>query len=154
MGIMDISSYKSLWRGYEYFKDKKVRKVHEMSPQVFNAEVLNAEYDVYHVQLNIKHPRKSTCTCPYASGRMIICKHKIAVFFTVFPDEAKAYMQEVEAYEKEEEKRYQAHLKYMEEQYQEVKKYVNQLTLEELRERLIEYMLSETNHEDDAFFDF
>ena len=85
---------------------------------------------------------------------MIICKHKTAVFFTVFPNEAKAYMREVEAYEKEEERRYEAHLKYMEEQYQEVKKYVNQLTIEELRERLIEYMLSETNNEHDDFFDF
>ena len=26
MGIMDISSYKSLWRGYEYFKVKKSEK--------------------------------------------------------------------------------------------------------------------------------
>lgn len=63
-----------------------------MSPQVFNAEVLNAENDVYHAQLNIKHPRKSIGTSPYAFGRMIICRRKIAVFFTVYLDEAKAYI--------------------------------------------------------------
>ncbi|NMB97839.1 MAG: hypothetical protein GYA02_14710 [Clostridiaceae bacterium] len=39
--------------------------------------------------INIVHPRKSKCNCPHADGRRVICKHMIALYFTVFPKEAK-----------------------------------------------------------------
>lgn len=35
---------------------------------------------------------------------MIICKHKIATYFTIFPEEARAYIEEVEAFEEESKK--------------------------------------------------
>lgn len=91
---------------------------------------------LYHVLIDIEHPRKSKCTCPFADGRRVICKHMVATYFTVFPEEAKRVIEEAEEYEKEEEQHQQ-------EEYQEIEKYVNSLTLNELRERLILYMIEE-----------
>lgn len=44
----------------------------------------------YYVRIDVKHIRKSTCDCPYAKDRSI-CKHMIALYFSVFPDEADDY---------------------------------------------------------------
>ena len=38
------------------------------------------EYNVY---LNLEKPRKSTCNCPLANGKRIICKHIVATYFSV-----------------------------------------------------------------------
>ena len=89
MGIKDITSYKSLWRGYEYYEAKRVIKIKSINEIEFDAQVSNHENRVYDVHLNIKHPRKSTCNCPHAEGRVVVCKHKIAVYFSIFPEEAK-----------------------------------------------------------------
>ena len=32
----------------------------------------------YSVYLNVSHPRKSSCNCPLANGKKIICKHIVA----------------------------------------------------------------------------
>lgn len=83
MSILSIASNASAWRGYEYYKGKK-----------------------------------------------IVCKHKIALFFTVFPKEADRYISEIEEYEREEEEREH-------ERYDQIVKYVKSLSKEELRIALI-----------------
>ena len=45
--------------------------------------------------VNLAHPRKSSCTCPHAAGRQLVCKHMVAVYFTAFPQEAKQYIEEI-----------------------------------------------------------
>ncbi len=80
--------------------------------------------------IDAEHPRNSTCNCPYADGKKIVCKHKIALFFTVFPKEADRYIAEIEKYEREEEEREQ-------ERYDQIVKYVNSLSKEELGIALI-----------------
>lgn len=148
MNILTLSSNKSLWKGYQYYVDNLVSHINRINDTEFNAEVSNGEGKIYQVHLDITHPRKSTCNCPYADGRMIICKHKIATYFTIFPEEARAYIEEVEAYEEESEKRYQAYLKEQEKHFQEIKNYVYHLSKQELREQLINCLISEEDLDD------
>jgi len=72
----------------------------------------------------------TTKNCPHAKGKKIVCKHKVALFFTVFPKEADGYITEIEEYEREEEEREQ-------ERYDQIVKYVKSLSKEELRIALI-----------------
>lgn len=148
MSILTLSSNRSLWRGYQYYVDNLVSHINKINDTEFNAEVSNGEDKIYQVHLDITHPRKSTCNCPYADGRMIICKHKIATYFTIFPEEARAYIEEIEAYEEESEKRYQAYLKEQEKHFQEIKNYVYHLSKQELREQLINCLISEEDFDD------
>ena len=57
----------------------------------------------YRTIIDVLHPRKSQCNCPFADGRRVICKHMVALLFTELPNEAEAYMLEIEESEKEEE---------------------------------------------------
>ncbi len=129
MSLLSIASNTSAWRGYEYYKEKKVISWKQTSLSVFEGEVIGSDMP-YHVIIDTEHPKKSTCDCPHAEGKRIICKHKVALFFTVFPEEADKYMAEIEEYEREEEKREQEH-------YEQIVKYVKSLSKEELRVALI-----------------
>ena len=62
--------------------------------------------------------------------KKIVCKHKVALFFTAFPKEADSYIAEVEEYEREEEEREL-------ERYEQIVKYVKKLSKEELGTELI-----------------
>ena len=44
--------------------------------------------------------KKIKVHCPHADGRRVICKHMIALYFTVFPKEAKNFITEAQEYEK------------------------------------------------------
>ena len=48
----------------------------------------------YHVKIDTEHPKKSTCDCAFAHGRRVICKHMVALYFTLYPDEAQAFERE------------------------------------------------------------
>ncbi len=86
--------------------------------------------------IDIEHPKKSTCNCPHAEGKKIVCKHKVALFFTVFPKEADGYIAEIEESEREEEE-------WEQERYDQIVEYVNSLSKEELRNALINALLEE-----------
>lgn len=66
----------------------------------------NDENKIYNIHLDLNHPRKSTCNCPHAEGRRIICKHMVASYFAIFPEKAKEYIEEIKRYEKEKEERF------------------------------------------------
>jgi hypothetical protein len=80
--------------------------------------------------IDTQHPKKSLCNCPHAEGKKIVCKHKIALFFTAFLKEADRYIAEIDEYEREEEEREQ-------ERYDQIVKYVKSLSKDELRSALI-----------------
>lgn len=108
MGVLSVASGKSLWRGYEYYLEKKVLSYKQISETVYEGTVSGNNGNVYHVHLDLEHPRKTTtCDCPLAKGKKIVCKHTVALFFTIFPEEAKEYYRQVLEYEKEEEQRQQ-----------------------------------------------
>lgn len=151
MSLFDITSHNSLRRGFDYYESKRVSKLTKINDSGYEAIVRNSENYEYLVYFNTKHLKKSTCNCPHAEGRMIICKHKVAVFFEIFPREAKLFKEKIEAQEKEAEMLYQKHLREQRERYEEVKAYVDQLSLDEMKETLINYMMSEYDNEEDEF---
>ena len=105
MGLLECASGASVWRGYDYYKEKKVVEIEEIGENIFSAKVLGNSGNTYSVELNIDHPRKSKCNCPHADGKRIICKHIVAAYFTLFPEEAEKLYAEALAYEEEESKR-------------------------------------------------
>lgn len=136
MGLIDLASEISLWRGMDYYEDNKVSFINQVDENVSESEVIGSNNKSYHVLIDIEHPRKSRCNCPFADGRRVICKHMVATYFTIYPQEAKQIIEEVEKYEKEEEQHQQK-------VYKEIENYVNSLTKQELRERLVLYMIDE-----------
>lgn len=134
MSIMSSASGASLWRGYEYYKDKKVKSFVKLSDDEYEGIIAGSKAEPYHVKINISHIRQSICNCPHADGKRIICKHMVALFFAVFPIEVDKYIKEVEEYEREEAEREKEH-------YEEIKKYVYSLSKEELRQELINHII-------------
>ena len=103
MGIISCASGSSCWRGLDYYKNNKVTKLNRITDFEFSAIIDGTKkYDVY---LNIEHPRKSKCNCPLANGKKVICKHIVAAYFKVHPEEAERLYREAMEYEAEEEKR-------------------------------------------------
>lgn len=107
MGILDIASAKSIWRGYDYYKNNRVISCDKISDAILEGVVQGSDKEQYQVAVDIPHAKRSTCTCPHAEGTRRICKHKIAVYFTAFPEEAKRLIEEAEAYEEEQERMYE-----------------------------------------------
>lgn len=140
MSILSIASNASKWRGYEYYKGKKVLSWEQISEHEFKGEVAGSEKEPYHVMIDTNHSKKSTCNCLHAEGKRIVCKHKVALFFTAFPKEADGYIAEIEEYEREVEEREQ-------ENYDLIVKYVKSLSKEELRNALINALM-EAEEED------
>ena len=105
MGLLECASGASVWRGYDYFKEKKVVSLEEIGENIYSATVAGSSSELYSVELHIDHPRKSKCNCPHADGKRIICKHIVATYFTVLPKEAERFYAEAMAYQEEEEKR-------------------------------------------------
>lgn len=132
MSFISLASGKSLWRGYEYFKENRVyNKSYNSAYEIEGKVVGNGQ--TYTVNINIEHPRSSKCNCPHANGRRIICKHMVALYFTEFPQEAENYYNEVIAYEEEQER-------LQEEMDEKIAKYINSLTKNELRQKLYEML--------------
>lgn len=130
MSILSCTSNASAWRGYEYYKRKKVLSWKQIGESQFEGFVKGSANKPYHVIIDVAHTRKSTCNCPFADGKRKICKHQMALFFTVFPNEAKKYIKTIEDYEQEEEQ-------WEQERYAEIVEYVNSLSKAELRNALI-----------------
>ena len=105
MGLLECASGASIWRGYDYYEEKKVLSIGEIDPGIFSATVSGSSDNTYSVELHMKHPRKSKCNCPHADGKRIICKHIVATYFTILPGEAKRFYEEAMAYQEEEERR-------------------------------------------------
>lgn len=136
MGILECASGASIWRGYEYYENKHVSSFVKLSDDEYEGVVSGSGAEPYQVKINIAHARKSKCNCPHADGKRIVCKHMVALFFTIFPEEAAMWMNEVEEYEREEEERER-------ERYNEIKRYVYSMSKEELRQKLIQYIIDE-----------
>lgn len=125
MGLIEIASGNSVWRGMDYYNNKKVASVEKTSTTTYDGTVKGTE--LYNVHVDLEHPRKSTCTCPFADGRRVICKHMIALYFTAEPKAAEDFLKQVEEWKKEEEEEEQRH-------YDELRDYVNSLSKAELQQ--------------------
>ena len=79
MSLIDLASGASAWRGYEYYKAKKVTLFKKIDSNHFEGFVAGTNTKPYHVLIDLEHPRSSKCDCPHADGKRIICKHKVAL---------------------------------------------------------------------------
>lgn len=135
MGVLDCACSASVWKGYYYYKDKKVLSLAEIEPNVFTAEVAGSTEQPYSVVLNLPHPRKSKCNCPHANGKRIMCKHIVAAYFTQFPLEAEKLYADAMVYQAEEEER-------QEELIDRVIQYVYKMKKSELQETLLDLLFT------------
>ena len=133
MGFISSASGNSIWSGYDYFTNNRVLSIKKISKTEYEGIVEGTNQ--YQVKIDIDHPRKSTCDCPYAKGKRIVCKHKMALYFKAFPKEAKRLMEESLEYEKEEENRWETNV-------EEIRKEVFTLSKEELRKRLVDALVT------------
>lgn len=144
MGLIECTSGASLWRGYDYYKENKVKNLIETSPGLFTADVEGNSDEPYVVEIDIAHPRKSKCNCPHADGKRIVCKHMMAVYFTAFPEEAQRIYDEAMTYQEQAEK-------HAEELYEKVRQYVRKLKKSEAQQALLELLFDGPEWQFDRF---
>lgn len=144
MGMIECTSGASLWRGYDYYKENKVKNLIETSPGMFTADVEGNSDEPYVVEIDITHPRKSKCNCPHADGKRIVCKHMMAVYFTAFPEEAQRIYNEAMAYQEQADKR-------AEELYEKVRQCVWKMKKSEAQQALLELLFDGPEWQFDRF---
>lgn len=127
MSIISSASSSSSWRGLDYYKKNKIKNLKKLNDFEYTSEVIGSE--TYSVYLDVSHPRRSTCNCPLANGKRIICKHIVATFFKVFPQEAINF-------EKEQERLQEEYEDYQTKLYNKTQSYIKSLTKKELIEEL------------------
>lgn len=128
MGIISCASGSSCWRGLDYYKNKRIKNIEKISDIEYSSIVSGTEE--YSVYLNLKNPRKSSCNCPLANGKSIICKHIVATYFNVIPGSAKEFEEQQNRLQKEYEE-------YKENEYKNTIKFINKMSKKELVEELI-----------------
>ncbi len=140
MGLLDVASGKSVWRGYDYYENNNVVSWEQSGTDIYDGVVLGSEGNRYTVHVDKVHPKRSTCNCPFADGRRVVCKHMIAVYFTAEPDAAEAFIRQVQEWEEEEE--------LLQEQCEEdLRDYVYSLSKDELREELLDALMELAEHD-------
>ena len=143
MSLLTTASGKSVYRGYEYYVENKVLSCNRIDDFEYEGIVKGTMQEPYKVHINLNKIRSSTCDCPFANGRKI-CKHMVAVFFASFPDEARKYKAELDAYYEEEEKQ-EAELDDM------IQKYIKKLSKTELQEALLQVLYDGPEWQFDRF---
>ena len=133
MGLINIASNNSIWRGLDYCKENKVINYNKINTNQYKGFINGSNNRKYNVFMDIEHPKKSKCDCPHAKDKRIICKHIVALYFTVFPDEVDKFLKEVEEAEKE----YEEYEKEIEKK---LIKYINSMSKDELRETVLELL--------------
>lgn len=140
MELLNLASNNSFWRGIEYHHENKIIKWKEIGNMCYQGKVRGSGSVKYDVMIDIEHPRKSKCNCPFAEGRRVICKHMIALNLKVFPEKEQQMMEHIEEQNKQYEIEYE---EYMQEREDEIREYVYGLSKEELREELIQLMIDD-----------
>lgn len=132
--VINLASAKSAWRGLGIYRAGKVLTCEKAEGSWFEGTVQGSAEQPYRVKLSLDHPRSSTCDCPHAKDRVVICKHKVALFFKAIPNAEKDFLREVEL----EESLYNAALKReAKERHREIVSFVSKLTKAQLQQELI-----------------
>ena len=133
MKVINIASGNSTWRGLEYHKEKKILSYNKIDEFRYEGKARSSNNDIYNVFLDIEHPRKSKCDCPHAKDKRIICKHIVALYFTIFPDQVEVFLKEVEEAQKEYEE-------YEKDLYNKTINYIRTMSKSELEEAIIDIL--------------
>lgn len=86
MGLLENARYASIERGYDYYKRWNVISFKQTSENEYDGKVSGSAKKPYDVHIDIIHIKKSFCNCPFAEGNKKVCKHKIAIYFSAFPE--------------------------------------------------------------------
>ena len=100
MRFVNLASSASAWRGLEYYQRKKVKSYIKTGEEQYEGGVEGSNGRKYDVFIDVEHPKRSKCNCPLAKDRILVCKHKIALYFAVFPEKADEYERLVEESER------------------------------------------------------
>ena len=140
MKLLNLASNKSFWRGIDYHHEKRIISWKEINKNCYQGKVKGSNNSIYDVVINTEHPKKSVCSCPFAEGRRVICKHMVALYLGVFPEKEKQMMDYIEEQNQLYEEEYEQEMQKREE---EIVEYVLSLSKEELRNILIQRMIDE-----------
>ena len=143
MSILTAASSKSAWRGYEYYMEDKVQFVKKLDDTHFGGAVTGSEAEPYAVTIDIAHPKRSTCDCPFANG-LKVCKHMVAIYFAVFPEEAIKFKSAIDRALEEEEQ-------YREELPGRIEKYINRLNKTQLKDLALNLIYELPEYEFERF---
>lgn len=100
MRFVNLASSASAWRGLEYYQRKKVKSYIKTGEEQYEGVVEGSNGRKYDVFIDVEHTKRSKCNCPLAKDRILVCKHKIALYFAVFPEKADEYERLVEESER------------------------------------------------------
>ena len=160
MGFLECASSASAWRGYDYYKKGNVLSIEQLAENIFSAKIAGNSSEPYSVELQMDHPRKSTCTCPHAAGRSIVCKHMIATYFTLCPLAAEEYYKNIELPKSEYDPYDDEYDEYDEDEYDNMyeehiitrlQQYIKSMTQEELQHELFRLLLSGSDRQFNRF---
>ena len=140
MKLLNLASNNSFWRGIDYHHEKRIIDWKEVADNGYQGKVKGSNDAVYDVTIDIAHPRKSVCNCPFAEGRRVICKHMVALDLGIFPEKEQQMMDYIEEQNQLYEQEYELE---MQEREEAIREYVMKLSKAELREMLIERMIND-----------
>lgn len=129
MSFISVASGDSCYKGYEYYLEKKVISYKEIEKDIYIGIVKGRGDNLYRVKIDINHSRRSICNCPFANGRRVLCKHAIALYFTIFPEEAKKHKEELD-------RKCEEYEQYQKEIHIKLKKYIDKMNKEQLRKEI------------------
>ena len=124
------------------FEIEKVVLWEQTGPSTYDGIVRGSEGNRYSVHIDTVHIRSSKCNCPFADGRRRVCKHMIALFFATHPEEAEEQQREIDEWEAEEAAAEAEVAEREKRLLKNITDYVNSMTEEEVREKLIEIMFA------------
>lgn len=153
MSYIDSAAYWSKVNGFDYYENGCVISIEKISDDEYHAKVKGSKDNIYNIIYYPDFPKKSTCDCPRANGKKVVCKHKVAVFYALNPQEAEIVKKEreeiisiQEELERQFEERHRERLKNATE-------YVESLTFEQMKSLLIGYMVSEMEENEERYYE-
>ena len=102
MGLLENARYASIERGYDYYKRGNVISFKQTSENEYEGKVSGSAKKPYDVHIDIIHIKKSFCNCPFVEGNRKVCTHKIAIYFSAFPEKAEEYYKSLKSYDEPE----------------------------------------------------
>lgn len=140
MKLLNLASNNSFWRGINYHHENRIESWKSLGQNTYQGNVKGSDDAVYDVIIDLAHPRKSVCNCPFAEGRRVICKHMVALNLGIFPDKEQQMLDYIEEQNQMYELEYEQEMK---EREAEIVEYVMHLSKAELRRMLIQRMIDD-----------
>ncbi len=153
MDFIRSASGKSIWRGYYYYDENRATVTRRVSETIIQGTVSGSSSNLYSVEIDLAHPKRSKCDCPFADGKQIICKHKVALYFTAFPEDAEQFYDDALEYEEEQKKQQLEEELRQNELADLLVRKINSMKKDELRHALLELLFDGPEWQYESFLD-